>query len=638
MVIELGHFALILALLVALLQTLAPWLGAWRGKTAWMQLGRQAAISTFWLTSISVLSLVHAYALSDFSVLNVASNSNTMKPMIYKLTGMWGNHEGSMLLWLWMLSLWGAWFARPKPDSANLPFHARVLGTQGAIYAGFAAFVLLASSPFARLLPAAPEGLDLNPVLQDPLLIIHPPFLYAGAVGFSLAFSAAIAALAQGEIPRDLAQKLRPLVLLPWALLTIGITLGGFWAYYELGWGGFWFWDPVENVSLLPWLSGTALLHSLATLARRGALPGWTLLLAILTFLLVVMGAFLVRSGLLTSVHSFAADPLRGLFILSLFSVLAGSALTLYAVKTPRLPQGAVFGWLSRDAAILANNIFMATALTTVALGTLYPLVMAALDLPPLSVGAPYYMAVMMPLIIPFALLMGTATHLAWDKTPRHFYGPLVLPLLAVVAGVMFWATVDARALNPALLIGVGGGAWIILSAAVDMWRKRNHLPLRYLAMQLAHIGFALLLIGATFSTQLKTEDTRWMQGGDKTAVAGQPLLLIGVESGLGRNFNTTRAIFSLVPASGDTDKARFLMPEKRWYPVSETATSETALAVQGLDVIYVVLGDEDKKTPGRFVVRIYHHPMVLLVFIGGGLMALGALVAAAKRRQEGAV
>lgn len=647
MIIELGHFALVLAVLVALVQALPAVLGP--RPPAGHRFAVQASVSTFWLVSIALLALLHAYALSDFSVLTVAGNSNTMKPLAYKLAALWGNHEGSMLLWLWMMCGWCAVFAQraarqqARADAAALetPVVTAALGVQGMMAAGFALFILLTSNPFLRLDPAPAEGLDLNPVLQDPLLVAHPPFLYAGVTGFALVFAAALAALLRGRVDAGFARALRPWTIAAWALLTCGISMGSFWAYYELGWGGFWFWDPVENVSLLPWLAGAALLHSLRALERRGALPVWTLLLALVPFILVVLGTFLVRSGLLTSVHAFAADPARGIFLLALTVALAAGALTLYAVRAPRMGGGVVFGWWSRDFAVLLNNVFMSVALVTVFLGTVYPIVLAALDVASVSVGAPYYIAVFTPLLLPFAAAMGLAPFLAWRATPLAVLRRAIrLPIIVTLA-VLCMLAASPLPKTPAVWSGIGAGVWILsatladLLNKTDMLRRWRMLTASQAAMTLAHAGFALLLIGATAATQWASQQTLWMKPGQHVAFAGNRVLLLGIESGLGRNYNTDRAIFTVQPANNPANMI-FLMPEKRFYPVQEKLTSESAIALRGFDIMHAVMGDQDAKDPARWVIRLYYHPLVVLFFAGGVLMALGGAVSLLERRRAG--
>lgn len=637
MIIELGHFALVLALFVALLP-LATALAGVR-LAAGLVIAVQAAVSAFWLVTVALFALVHAYALSDFSVLNVAANSNTMKPLVYKLTAVWGNHEGSMLLWLWMMTGWGALYARRAVDRALLP---ATLAVQGALTAGFALFILLTSNPFQRLDPAAPEGLDLNPVLQDPLLVIHPPFLYLGVTGFALVFALALAGLITRRTDAGVATALRAWTLPSWAALTAGIALGSFWAYYELGWGGFWFWDPVENISLLPWLAGVALLHSLRALERRGSLPGWTLLLALLPFIFAILGTFLVRSGLLTSVHAFAADPSRGVFLLALTAAAAGGALAVFAFRAPQLAPGAPFGWLSRDTAVLANNVFMSVALTTVALGTLYPLVLAALDAEAVSVGTPYYVAVLVPLLVPLAMVMGLAPFLAWRQTPVAMLQRLLRLPIVLTALIMTLVALSDLPLNALVWAGMGSAAWIMAAtlsdilAKTDNLRRWRNLTRPQAAMTVAHLGFALLIMGATAATQWGQEETLWMKPGDRVHFGGNTVLLLGVETGLGSNYNADRGIFAVAPRH-NPPAMYFMTPERRLYPVQDKTTSESALRMTGLGMLSVVLGDVDAKDSRRWVVRLYHHPLIVLIFAGAVLMALGALIALPSRGERGA-
>ena len=632
MIIELGHFALILALLLSVLQATLPFVGAEKNKQAWMMMGRQAAQSVFWLVSIAFLALLHAYALSDFSVLNVALNSHTLKPVAYKLSAAWGNHEGSMVLWLWLMSFWTVLVVQ-RTQKLPITFQARVVSVQGLLSAGFAGFILLTSNPFLRLSPPAPEGLDLNPVLQDILLIIHPPFLYVGYVGFSVVFSFAVAGLIEGKIDSAWARAARAWVLWPWVFLTTGIALGSFWAYYELGWGGFWFWDPVENVSLLPWLSATALFHSMIVLEKRNSLPGWTVLLALLTFSLCLLGTFLVRSGLLTSVHAFAADPARGVFLLGIISVFVGSAFYLFARRAPQVRTGAPFGWLSRESALLLNNLFLMSFLTTVLLGTIYPVLLAAFDAASISVGTPYYVAVLLPMLLPFAFLMGAASALSWRRSALEKIKKLRFPAIVTCAG-LFMLGVSPLEINATIIIGFGAGFWIIAAMMHDIsGKKLKALPLSYVAMVVGHIGFAVLIMGATAATQWKSEETLWMKRGQHTTIADQRVLMLGTEAALGPNYNIDRVILSVEKTLQPGDFF-FLMPEKRWYPVQERETSETSLAVRGFDVLYAVLGDRDVVVSDRWVVRLYHHPLVLWIFIGAALIALAGILAGVSRRE----
>jgi cytochrome c-type biogenesis protein CcmF len=610
MITELGHFALILALAVALVRVMADL--------------RHAEAVIFALCVISFLSLTHAYVISDFSVLNVVRNSHTLKPMLYKISGVWGNHEGSMLLWILMLSGWG--FFMQRYAGALAEDAVKIAGrVQAALVAAFTAFILLTSNPFLRLLPPAPEGMDLNPLLQDPGLAFHPPLLYAGYVGFSAAFSHAVAALWLRRVDRGFAAAIRPWVLAAWVFLTLGIALGSLWAYYELGWGGFWFWDPVENASLLPWLAGLALLHSAAVTATRGSLAGWTLFLSILSFSLALLGTFLVRSGVLTSVHSFAADPSRGIFILAILAAAVGGALLLYALRAPQLRAGVPFRPVSRETVLLLNNVFLFSFAATVFIGTLYPLFMAALEWGSVSVGAPYYKMVMLPMLFPFAFLLGAASYVPWrrgdtGKITARLLEPLVL------AGFVFFLILFGV---PALAVaGFMAAAWIVAAALFDLKDKKiTRLSRRYAGMTLAHVGFAVMIAGVTGATQMGTEKILWMAAGDNVMVAGKKITFLGADMTLGKNYNADRGVFSV-------DNG-FLTPERRWYPAAEKQTTETAIDWRGLNIFYVVLGDRDVKNPARWVVRVYHHPLLVLIFAGAGLMAAGGALSWSERRKS---
>lgn len=637
MIIEIGHFALVLALVLALAQSVVPLWGAARGLPGWMMLGRQSAVSLLGLSTIALLALVHAYALSDFSVLNVVSNSHTAKPLLYKLTAAWGNHEGSMLLWVWMLSLWGVLVVsrgKKMPDA----FRARVLAVQGMLAAGFLAFILFASNPFARIDPPAAEGLDLNPLLQDPLLAIHPPFLYAGYVGFSISFCFAAAALIEKKADAIWAALLRPWALGAWVMLTGGIALGSFWAYYELGWGGFWFWDPVENASLLPWLAGTALLHSVAVLEKRGGLAGWTVFLAILAFSLSMLGTFLVRSGVLVSVHAFATDPMRGIFILALIAVFVGSAFSLYAARAPYLRSAFPAALFSRETALLLNNVFLFTIAAAVLTGTLYPVLMSALNLGMVSVGPPYYVSVLLPFLLPFCLLMGVAPAIPWQEGNLFLFKKFLSPLVFTAALTIVTALPAVKE-KPFMALGYFCAGWVFFATLQDFFRKTEklkawrHLRAPYLGMIVGHLGFALLIAGATGATQGAVEKMRWMAPGDRIEVSGFSISYLAPEMGVGRNYNFDRAVFSVERRGAE--ETLFMLPEKRWYPVAEKETSETALRLFGLDVLYVVLGEADAENPGRWVVRVYYHPLIALLYAGAFLMALGGLVSMSRKRGE---
>ncbi len=637
MIIELGHFALCFALLIAALQTVVPFIGAETNRPAWMLTGRKAAVSLCGLITIGFVALIHAYALSDFSVLNVYQNSHTLKPWIYKISGAWGNHEGSMLLWVWILSFWGLRVAR-KSDTLPLTFQARVISVQGLLSFGFLLFILTTSNPFARLSPPAIEGMDLNPILQDPLLAIHPPMLYMGYVGFSVAFCFAIVALLEKKVDAEWAGFLRPWVLAAWACLTFGIMLGATWAYYELGWGGFWFWDPVENASLMPWLAGTALLHSVASLEKRGVLKIWTIFLCIFTFTLSLLGTFLVRSGVLTSVHAFAVDPARGIFILTLLTLVTGGALLLYALRAPYIQMGNTFKPVSRETAILMNNVFLFTFAATVFMGTLYPLFLSALNLGSISVGPPYFTATMTPLLIPFSFLMGIAPALAWRESSAHaVLKKLRLPFILAAALAICVALLPYPG-QPFTVVMFGAGGWILLATLSDLYRRTGSIkalrsaPANYYGMIVAHCGFAILLMGVTGATVWKEESIRWMAKGDSQMFAGRSLVFLGTQGGIGPNYDYERGVFTL-QATGAESEPTTLNPEKRWYPSQERETSEVALKASGLGIYYAVLGDHDAKNPNRWVVRLYYHPLVILAFLGAFMIGLGGILAMGRKK-----
>jgi cytochrome c-type biogenesis protein CcmF len=629
-IVELGHFCLALALVLSLAQAVIPLLGVHYSKPGWMMLARRCAVTMYGLLSISFLALVHAYALSDLSVASVVRNSHTMMPPLYKIAATWGNHEGSMLLWVWMLGLWGAMVARRS--GLELKEQARVLAVQAMIASGFLVFILCTSNPFARVSPPPANGIGFNPVLQDPALALHPPMLYAGYVGFSIAFCFAMAALMERKVDRDWARRTRPWVLAAWVLMTAGIVKGAVWAYYELGWGGWWFWDPVENASLMPWLCGTALLHSLAVLEKRGTLKSWTLLLAILAFGFSLLGTFLVRSGVLTSVHAFASDPMRGLFILVLLVLALGGAFLMYALRAPRIETGPRIETISRESMLLLNNVFLSAFCVTVFMGTLYPVFMNALNLGDVSVGPPYYAAVLLPMLAPFAILLGAAPYIAWQRgnarlAAKRMAWPFALTLLLLAAPLFMRPEI-----KPLAVLGFALGGWIIFAMLAD-WARQKRPALSYAGMAIAHIGFGLLVIGAAASSQWREEKTVWMKPGDRLAIGGRIVAFLGAEQGMGVDYNTDSGIFT-VQRENDIVSYAFMTPEKRWYPVAQSETSETALHICPSGILYLVLGEHSTDDPAKWVVRAYYHPLIWLVFGGGALMALGGAVSLCDRRR----
>ncbi len=640
MIIELGHFALILALFVAMVQSTVPLIGAARGNTAWMATGRSCAITVFLLTALAMLALMHAYVTSDFSVLNVVQNSHTDKPLLYKITGVWGNHEGSMLLWVFMLSLCAAAVA---VFSNNLPpeLRARVLAVQGMIGVGFMLFILLTSNPFLRDFPAPANGDGLNPVLQDPGLAFHPPFLYLGYVGFSVAFAFAVAALIEGRVDAAWARWVRPWTLASWCALTIGIAMGSWWSYYTLGWGGWWFWDPVENASLMPWLVGTALIHSSIVVEKRDTLKSWTILLAIITFSLSLVGTFLVRSGVLSSVHAFAVDPKRGMFILLLLVVAIGGSLSLYAIRAPALKGGGLFAPVSREGALVLNNLLLSCGCATVFLGTLYPLFLDAVGGPKLSVGFPFFNRTFAPLMVPMLLAVGVGPLMAWKR--GDLLGALQRIWLAyIMAGVALLVGFYVTHGGPVLaVLGLGLAAWLATAVVVewadrvklfraslhDSWRRAIHLPRAAYGMSIAHFGLAVSVAGFSASA-FDVSSIQALKVGDSLQVAGYTMRLDSVRPKPGENFTAQYASISI---SRDGKPIAVVHPQKRFFPLQQETTSETAIRTNLLADLYVALGNQDSS--GQYTVRAYWKPLVPWIWIGAIFMAFGGLVSLSDRR-----
>jgi len=640
MIVEIGHYALVLALFVALVQGSLPLAGAQTGNTAWMALARPAAIAQFALVAIAFLALVHAYVTSDFSVVNVVRNSHSAKPLLYKISGAWGNHEGSMLLWVLMLAAYGlmvALFGRNLPAGLR----ARVLAIQALIAVGFLLFLLFTSNPFARAFPAPADGNDLNPLLQDPGLAFHPPFLYLGYVGFSMAFAFAVAALISGRVDPAWARWVRPWTLLAWCALTVGIVLGSWWAYYELGWGGWWFWDPVENASLMPWIAGTALLHSAIVVEKRDALKSWTILLAILAFALSLIGTFLVRSGVLTSVHAFATDPARGLFILFLLVIIIGGALVLYAWRAPALKQGGLFAPVSREGGLVLNNLLLTAGLATVFLGTLYPLLLDAVGGGKISVGAPFFNATFVPLMVPMVAAMGVGPLLAWKRGDlAGALGRLKFAFAAtvLVALAVWYVESDGPVLA---VLGIGLAAWLFFATlaelagriklfaapAAESWRRARGLPRATYGMTLAHAGLALVIAGMTGSAWY-SENVLTMRVGDTARIAGFELTLETVDVTPGPNYDAERARFR---ARRGGQEVAVLEPERRFYPVQGMPTTEAAIRTTWRADLYAVIGEGDGQ--GAWTVRLYHNPLVAWMWFGATVMVVGGLVSLSDRR-----
>ncbi|GLS32935.1 cytochrome c-type biogenesis protein CcmF [Mesorhizobium albiziae] len=642
MIVETGHFALVLAFALALVQSTVPLIGARTGNERMMAVGGPAAITGFALIALSFAALTMAYAQSDFSVLNVWENSHSLKPMLFKITGTWGNHEGSMLLWVLILTFFGALVAS---FGANLPasLRANVLAVQGWIGAAFMLFLLATSNPFARLTPAPFEGQDLNPILQDIGLAIHPPMLYLGYVGFSICFSFAVAALIDGRIDAAWARWVRPWTLAAWVFLTGGIAMGSYWAYYELGWGGFWFWDPVENASFMPWLAGTALLHSALVMEKRSALKIWTVLLAILTFSLSLLGTFLVRSGVLTSVHAFATDPSRGIFILAILTVFIGGSLALFALRASSLTAGGIFQPISREGALVLNNLFLTTAAATVLIGTLYPLFIEAVSGDKISVGAPFFNLTFGLLMIPLLALVPFGPMLAWKRgdllgAAQRLMFAFGGALLAVLVVLFF---VDGASVFAAL--GAGLAFWLILGALTDLVLKAGipqvkpsvafsrliGLPRSVFGTALAHLGLGLTVLGIVGVVSLEAERIVTMRPGETLDIAGYSLRFEGTQPFKGPNYTEDQGRFVLSGSGGQV--LGEIMSAKRFYPVRQMPTTEAGIKTLGLSQLYISLGDAT--ADGGIVVRVWWKPMVTLIWLGGLMMMIAGTISLMDRR-----
>lgn len=652
MIVEFGQFCLILSLVIAIVQSIVPLVGAHRGHAGWMGVGQPAAVSQFVAITIAFFALMNAYVVSDFSVLNVVQNSHSGKPLIYKISGTWGNHEGSMLLWVLILALFGALvavFGRGLPDALR----ARVLAVQAMIGVGFLAFIIFTSNPFERI--AAPlDGQGLNPLLQDPGLALHPPLLYLGYVGFSVVFSFAAAALIGGNVDAAWGRWVRPWTLLAWCGLTAGIALGSYWAYYELGWGGWWFWDPVENASFMPWLTGTALLHSAIVVEKRDSLKSWTILLAITTFALSLLGTFLVRSGVLTSVHAFAVDPARGVFILALMGMAVGGSLSLFALRAPRLGGGGLFAPISREGALVLNNLFLASAAGTVLIGTLYPLLLEAIGGDRVSVGPPFFNLTVVPLMAPLVAAVGVGPLLSWKRgdltgalARLKVAGAICLvggvaigyllyggPVLAVFAIMLaFWTMAAA-------LSEVADRIKLLRVPLSQSWSRLRGLPRSAIGMSVAHFGLGITVLGITGASAWSEEVVTRLRPGETFAVAGYHFSFDKLETINGPNYQAQRGYFSVEPTVGNQPIE--LVSEKRWYPVARTVTTEVGLHITPLGNLYVNLGStgaigETQEFGGEadsaWSVTAYHHPLIGWIWWGSGLLTLGGLISLSDRR-----
>ncbi len=641
MIPELGHFALVLALTLALVQSVLPIWGARRGDGRLMATGPSTAIGQLVMVTLAFAALTTAYVQSDFSVMNVWQNSHSAKPLVYKISGVWGNHEGSMVLWILILVAFGALvavFGRNLPDTLK----ATVLSVQAWITAVFLLFVLITSNPFERIDPAPADGTGLNPILQDIGLAIHPPLLYAGYVGFSITFAFAVAALIEGRMDAAWARWVRPWTLAAWCFLTIGISVGSYWAYYELGWGGWWFWDPVENASFLPWLSGTAMLHSAIVMEKRSALKIWTVLLAILTFSLSLLGTFLVRSGVLTSVHTFATDPTRGVVILGILIFAIGGALALFAWRARSLQAGGLFAPISREGALVFNNLILTTACGVVLIGTLYPLALEAVTDQKISVGPPFFDATFGPLMIPLLLAVPFGPMLAWKRgdlygAAQRLFAAMILSV-AVVIGV-YAIRFGGPVLAP---LGIGLGVWVVVGAIVeitdrtklfrvsasDTWHRAKGLPGSAWGTMLAHAGVGITVIGIVAVTAWETERIEAMQPGDTMSISGYDIVFQGLVPRQGPNYRDQVGMFD-IRRGGRV--VRTLEPSRRIYVASGQPTTETGIATFGFSQIYLALGDP--LAEGAIAVRGYHKPLITLIWLGTLVMFAGGMISLADRR-----
>jgi len=641
MIAEFGHYALVLALALALVEASVPMVGARKNDPVLMAVAGPAALAQFCFVAIAFAALTICYVRSDFSVLNVFENSHSAKPLVYKLSGLWGNHEGSMLLWVLILTLFGALVAL---FGGNLParLKATVLAVQSSIAVAFILFILVTSNPFLRIAEPPFEGRDLNPILQDPGLAIHPPLLYLGYVGLSIAFSFAIAALIDGRIDAAWARWVRPWTLLAWMFLTLGIAMGSYWAYYTLGWGGWWFWDPVENASLMPWLAATALLHSALVMEKRDALKVWTILLAILAFSLSLIGTFLVRSGVLTSVHAFATDPTRGVFILLILVLFIGGSLALFALRAPLLKQGGLFAPVSREGALVLNNLFLVSACATVFIGTLYPLALEALTGEKISVGAPFFNATFAPLFVPLLIAVPFGPLLAWKR--GDVLGVAQRLVGAAAIGVITVAVVFAMEGGGPILVpfAIGLALYVIAGALMEIvertgllkvpiataFARAKGLPRSAWGAAFAHVGLGITLLGIIGETQWSLERIAELKPGQSISIRRYDLRFDGVTTRQGPNYRDLAAHFT-VRRHGEF--IGVLEPAKRSFPSRGTAITQTALMTRGVSQLYLSLGDPNPD--GSLAVRLYYKALVLLIWLGAVVMVIGGALSLSDRR-----
>ena len=634
MIPEIGHFALILALALALVQGILPLVGAHKGDAALIALARPAAIAQVGFVAFAFGILTYAFVTSDFTVAYVANHSHLALPTVYKVSAVWAAHEGSLLLWILLMGIWTVAVGRYSRDLPDA-FAARVIGVLGLLSVGFLLFTLLTSNPFERLIPAPPDGADLNPLLQDPGLAIHPPILYTGYVGFSVAFAFAIAAMLTGDFDQQWARWTRPWTTWAWLFLTVGIALGSWWAYYELGWGGWWFWDPVENASFMPWLVGTALIHSLAVTERRGLFKSWTLLLAISAFSLSLLGTFLVRSGILVSVHAFATDPARGMFILAFLAVVIGGALVLYAWRAPGLDSNAGFRTLSRETFLLLNNVLLVVACTLVLIGTLYPLLSDVLGMGKVSIGPPWFEIAFALPMLPLILLIGVGMHTAWRQQDAAslFTRLKVFAIIAVILGILIPTVIYGR-FGALVAAGSIAAVWIMLAAAEPLWRSLRRakgtpgITRSALGMSVAHFGVGMFVLGVTITSAYSIETDRSMQPGQSVAVAGYDFELRGLRDVTGPNY---RAIEGEVDISKDGRFIGQLRPQERTYLVQQSPMTEAGIMADLHRDLFIALGDSLGN--GAWSVRIQYKPMIRFIWLGCLVMALGGIIAASDRR-----
>ncbi len=638
MIPEFGQFALVVALVCALLQATLPLIGTVKNIPAWISVARPAAQAQFLALAISFACLVYIFIQSDFSVLYAAENSNTKLPLVYRISAVWGAHEGSLLLWALVLGIWTfavTIFSKKIPDVMI----ARVLSVMGITSIGFILFILMTSNPFERIFPVPVEGRDLNPLLQDFGLAIHPPMLYMGYVGMSVAFSFAIAAMLAGRLDAAWARWSRPWTNIAWMFLTIGIALGSWWAYYELGWGGWWFWDPVENASFMPWLVGTALLHSLAVTEKRGCFKAWTVLLAVFAFSLSLLGTFLVRSGVLTSVHSFASDPERGLFILIFLIIVVGGSLGLYAWRAPAIKSTSRFKFFSKETALLFNNILLVVAAASILLGTLYPLVIDALGVGKISVGPPYFNAVFVPIMVPLVFLMSIGVLIRWkqdngERVKKHFLVYFAISLVLGVLGALLMPSMTVGA-----VIGISLAWWVVLNMGYSFksrfknktisYDSLKKTPRAFYGMHIAHIGIAVFTIGVTLTSIYSTEKDVMLTPGEKFSLAGYDFQFNGSSRIVGPNYQGDRG---RVTVSKDGNVIARMEPEKRIYNVRRNPMTEAAIDAGITRDLFVAMG-EPRGQQGGWALRLYHKPFIRWIWLGALIMAFGGLLSATDKR-----